>query len=413
MSIKIIKNKTCRMCDSTRFWTVLNLGRHPLVNNLVRKEDLSKKEPSFPLVLKQCQKCRLVHLVDIINSAEIYREVDYPYFSSDMPGLENYFKEYMEDVRKRFLKENDLIVEIGSNDGVLLYPLKDKMRVLGVDPATNIALRALKRGVPTATEFFSENLAKKIVKEWGKAKIIIGNNCIAHLNDIRDVMRGVKTLLSDDGVFIVEANYWGTMVKNSNYALIYHDHYSFFSLKAWQDFAKKYGMRVFDALTTPAQGGSIRLFLDKNQRMPSARLKNLEKEEKDSGLNTYAVSRNYGKKAARVAVKLRKILENIKSQNKTLAGYGAAAKGFTILTFSGIDNKFIDYIIDDSPAKQGLYSPVSRIPIISRKEASKKLPDYFLILAPNFAEVIIKKEEEFVKNGGKFIVWKGNDIDII
>lgn len=399
------------MCDGKKFWTVLDLGRHPLVNNLVKKEDLNKKEPTFPLVLKQCKKCRLVHLVEVVDASEIYKKVDYPYFSSDMPGLENYFIEYMKDVKDRFLKEGDLIVEIGSNDGALLNPWKDKMRVLGIDPAMNVALRALKRGIPTVPEFFSENLAKKIVKEWGMAKVVVANNCMAHLNDLRGVMLGIKTLLSSDGIFVLEANYWGIMVKNTNYSFIYHDHFSFFALKPWQQFAKKYGMTVFDAMITPAQGGTLRLFLSNGKMPVTERLRSMEKEELATKLNSYETSAGYCDNAVRVSKKLRKILENIKGEGKTIAGYGAAAKGFTILHYSGIDGKFIDYIIDDSPAKQGLYAPVSHIPIISREEAEKKLPDYFLILAPNFADVIIKKENRFVQNGGKFVVWKGNEVD--
>jgi len=399
------------MCDGTKFDTVIDLGMHPLVNSLISKEGLKGSEPMFPLVVKQCRKCSLVQLVNMIDSEEIYKNVDYLYFSSDMPGLEGYFKEYADDVKKRFVKKDDLVVEIGSNDGILLNLFKDKARILGVDPATNVVLRALKKGIPTVPEFFTENLASKISKEWGKAKVIAGNNCIAHLNDLRDLMGGVSQLLRDDGVFVVEANYWGGMVKNTNYSLIYHDHFSFFSLKVWQQFSKKYGMKVFDAWVTPAQGGSLRMFLCKDDRPVTARLKKLEQEEKETKLNTYATSLMYRNNVRRVSRKLRKIMIDLKSQDKKIAGYGAAAKGFTILKCSGIDGEFIDYFVDDSPAKQGLYTPIDHIPIISRKEAEKMLPDYFTVLAPNYAKVIMEKEKKFIAGGGKFIVPIG-EIDI-
>lgn len=410
--MNIIRNKGCRMCGGKKFRTVIDMGRHPLVNSLVSKENLRKKDPVFPLVVKQCQKCNLVQLVNIIDAEEIYKKVDYLFFSSDMPGLSNYFQEYADDIKTRFLKTNDLVVEIGSNDGVLLNHFKEGYRILGVDPATNVVLRALKRDLPTVPLFFSEDLAKKIAKEWGQAKVITGNNCIAHLNGLHDLILGVKALLSPDGVFVLECNYWGGMVKNTNYSLIYHDHYSYFSLKTWQQFAPKYGLRPFDAWITPAQGGSLRLFLCKDGRPETERLKKLEQEEKETKLNTYATSLRYRTNVSAVAKKLRKTLQEIKKQRKTIAGYGAAAKGFTILKTSRIGKEFIDFFVDDSPAKQGWFTPIDHIPIISRKEAEGKLPDYFIILAPNYAKVIVEKEAEYRKNGGKFIVPVG-DIEIL
>lgn len=394
------------MCDSTRFRVVIDLGRHPLVNSLVGKRDLKKRDPTFPLVVKQCEKCTLVQLVDIIDAEEIYKNVDYLYFSSDMPGLDKYFQPYADEVRDRFLKDGDLVLEIGSNDGIMLNLFRGRNRVLGVDPATNVALRALKRGIPTVPMFFSESLALKIAHEWGQAKVVIGNNCIAHLNDLRDLIRGVKTVLSPDGVFIVECNYWGGMVRNTNYSLIYHDHYSYFSIDVWTKFASKHGFRVFDAVITPAQGGSLRLFLCADQRLETERLQNLRREEKETGLNTYTTSLRYRENVEAAAKKLRGTVDALKRQGKRIAGYGAAAKGMTILKCSGIGKKTLDYFVDDSPAKQGWYSPVDHIPIISREAAESRLPDYFIILAPNYADVIMAKEARFRERGGKFIVPK-------
>lgn len=392
------------MCEGTDFSVVVDLGCHPLVNSLVNKTDLDKKDPVFPLIVKRCNKCSLVQLTNIIDAEEIYKNVDYLYFSSDMPGLDNYFKIYVEDIKERFLQDNDLVLEIGSNDGILLNFLRHDFRVLGVDPATNVVLRALKRGIPTVPLFFTENLAKKIFKEWGTAKVIIGNNCIAHLNNIRDLMKGIKLLLMPDGVFVVECNYWGGMVKNTNYSLIYHDHYSYFSIKVWQQFLQEYGMQVFDAVVTSAQDGSLRMFICNGQRNKTSRLKVLEKEERNTRLNTEDTCLKYKDNVISVANKLRTTLEGLKKKGKTIAGYGAAAKGFTILNCSNIGSETINYFIDDSPAKQGWYTPVDHIPIISRKEAEKQLTDYFIILAPNYADVIMEKELEYRKGGGKFIL---------
>lgn len=409
--MKTIKNKTCRMCASKKFNSVVNLGMHPMVNSLVTKKNLNKKDPTFPLHVKQCKSCKLVQLREVIDADEIYKKIDYLFFSSDMPNLDKYFKPFAADIKKRFLKKNEFVVEIGSNDGVMLQFFKKTNRILGVDPSTNVVIRALKKGINTIPEFFTKQLSDKIKKEFGKAKVIYGANCIAHLNDLRDVMNGVHNLLRDDGVFIVECNYWGEMVKNYNYSLIYHDHFSYFSINVWEKFLKKYSMNAFDAITTPAQGGSLRLFISKNKRKKTKRFKELVKEEKLSNLNTFKKALEYRVNVKRISNKLSKIVNNIKKKGFTIAGYGAAAKGLTILKCSNLGNKHISYFVDDSPAKQGLYTPLEHIPIINRKEASKKLPDYFIILAPNYSDVIIKKEEKFVTKGGKFIIPK-NEIEI-
>ena len=402
---KIIKNKSCRMCNSTKFFQVIDIGKHPLVNSLVEKKNLKKKDPIFPIKVNQCKKCKLIQLTEIIDANEIYKNVDYLYFSSDMPGLDNYFKPYADDLKKRFLNKNDFVVEIGCNDGIMLKFFKERYRILGVDPATNVVLRTIKKGIPSVPLFFTKELAKKIKNEWGSAKLIYGNNCIAHLNNVRDLAEGVSNLLKNDGVFVFECNYWGGMVEKTNYSLIYHDHFSYFTINVWEKFAKKYGLFAFDAIVTPAQGGSLRLFLSKKKRPQTKRYKELVKYEKKSQLNSYKSSKIFKKNVLNTASSLRKIVLNLRKKGKKIAGYGAAAKGMTILKCSNIGNK-LEYFVDDSPAKQGYYSPVDHIPIISRKKAQKKLPDYFIILAPNYSEVIIRKEKQFIKSGGKFIIPK-------
>lgn len=403
--MKIIRNKTCRMCESKNFDLVINLGQHPLVNSLVPKKDIKKKDPTFSIKVLQCKACKLVQIKDVIDANEIYKNVDYLYFSSDMPKLDKYFKPYANDLKKRFLKKNDFVVEIGSNDGIMLNFFKKDHKILGVDPATNVVLRSIKKNIPAIPLFFTSSVGRKISNEWGKAKLIYGNNCIAHLNDLKDLMKGVQLLLDKDGVFIIECNYWGGMVKNTNYSLIYHDHFSYFSILPWIKFSKKYGLKPFDAVVTPAQGGSLRLFLSKNKKRTTTRYRKLINEEKRSKLNTLKTSIMYRNNVISVSTKLRNLILSLKKEGKKIAGYGAAAKGMTILKCSNI-GKELDYFVDDSPAKQGFYSPVDHIPIISRKVANKKLPHYFIILAPNYSDIIIEKEKNFLKSGGKFIVLK-------
>ena len=406
--MKTINNKICRMCESKKFTSIVNLGKHPLVNRLVEKKNLKQKDPYFQLHVKQCNKCKLAQLKEIIDSNEIYKKTDYLYFSSEMPNLAKYFKNYAQDLKKRFLKKNDLVVEIGCNDGLMLQNFKKNYRILGVDPATNVILRALKRNITSIPEFFTDAIAKKIFNEWGQAKLVYGNNCIAHLNNLKDVATGVSRILVKGGVFVIECNYWGRMVKDVNYGLIYHDHFSYFSVKNLTSFGKKYGLFAFDAIVTDAQGGSLRIFFSKGKRSLTPRFKKLLKNENDTNLNSFKTSSEYRKKVYKTTNKLKKLINDLKRKNKKIAGYGAAAKGMTIIKSSGIGKKHLDYFVDDSPAKQGLYTAGDKIPIISRKQANKKLPDYFIILAPNYAKFIMAKEKRFLAQGGKFIVPVGN-----
>lgn len=383
---------------------VIDFGENPLVNSLIEKKDLKKKEKVYPLMVEQCQDCKLVQIVEPIDSHKIYRDADYLYFSSDMPTLDDYFKEFARDVKERFLKEGDFVVEIGSNDGIWLKNF-DKYKVLGIDPASNVVLRALQKGILTISDFFSERLAKNIVREYGKAKIIMGANCIAHIDNLQDLMRGIRVLLEDDGVFVVECNYWGGMVKNKNYALIYHDHFSYFSLKVWVEFAEKFGLKVFDAWVTPAQGGSLRLFMGKDSNPMTQRCRELLAEEETTNLNSYETCQKYEKECFEEAKRFGDLIRRLNGEGKKIAGYGAAAKGFSLIRLAGIDERHLCYFVDDSPAKQGKYAPVNHIPVISREEAEKQLPDYFVITAPNYAKVIMEKEKDFINKGGKFILY--------
>lgn len=396
--------KKCRICNGTKFKKVIDFGKTPLVNSLIEEKDLDKKEKVFPLVVEQCQECSLVQIVNPIDSYKIYRDQDYLYFSGDMPNLSEYFREYAEDIAKRFLQPNDFIVEIGSNDGTMLKHFSG-YQVLGIDPATNVVVRALAHGISTLSDCFTERLAKNIVKYFRYAKVIYGNNCIAHIDDLHGIMKGVKTLLTDDGVFIVECNYWGGMVKNKNYSLIYHDHFSYFSLENWIDIAEMYKMKVFDAWVTPAQGGSLRVFLSNNEREITKRYDELQAEEINTSLGSFFTCIKYNTEVMAEAKKLGDLVRDLKARGNIIAGYGAAAKGFSILHLAGI-TKEISYFVDDSPAKQGKYTPINHIPIISRKEAEERFekPDYFFITAPNYQSVIMEKEKEFKEKGGRFIL---------
>ena len=402
-------NRKCRMCKGKQFELVLNMGDNPTVNSLIEEKDLSNEEAVYPLVVEQCQTCWLVQIVEPVDAQKIYRDEDYLYFSGDMPGLSSYFLEYAAEVKSNIFQGQDLadkfIIEIGSNDGTMLHHFKNwNADILGVDPASNVVVRALRDGIPTVSDFFSSRIAKSIFRDFGRADFIYGNNCIAHLKDLNDLMEGVKILLKNDGVFAVECNYWGGMVKNKNYALVYHDHYSYFSLTNWANFADEHGMKVFDAWVTPAQGGSLRVYMTRDlKRAVTDRCSTLLHEEVTIHLSSLETARKYRTSVLAEAKKLFSLIGEIKKTGKTIAGYGAAAKGFSVLKLAGLDQRHIDYFVDDSPAKQGKYTPVTHIPVVSREIAEGNLPDYFFITAPNYEKVIVEKEVNFRENGGKFI----------
>lgn len=403
-----MKQAKCRMCGWTIFREVIDMGEQPAVNSLLGPDDLEQKEKTYPLVVDQCQECFLVQITTPISSDAIYRNEDYLYFSGDMPTLADYFAEYADDLKKRFVDTGDFVVEIGSNDGTMLEFFMDQAVVFGIDPASNVVSRALRKGIPTLSDYFTERLAKSIRRDWGRAKVIYGNNCIAHIDNLDDVMRGVKALLRPDGVFVVECNYWGGMVKNKNYSLIYHDHFSYFSLMNWVEYAKKFDLRVFDAVVTPAQGGSLRLFISRdthNAPKMEKRMVELLDEEGETKLNSYKTAEKYGKDVRKKAKKLQDQIFALREKGKRIAGYGAAAKGFSILSLAEIDHQeIIEYFIDDSPAKQGKWAPVSRIPVYAREQAVEHgLPDVFIITAPNYAKVI-KEKERSLGFTGEFIV---------
>lgn len=393
-------SRTCRICDGDIFITVLDMGVQPLVNSLLA--EASHVTISFPLEIVQCQDCFLVQVFEPINEDLIYVKQDYLYFSGDMPGLSDYFKEYAKQLMNRFVEPRDFVVEIGSNDGTMLkffnYPK------LGVDPSTNVVVRAIRNGVPTLSAPFSKHLGETIAKELGEAKLVYANNCMAHIDDLDSVMGGVTSLLRSDGVFVVECNYWPSMVKNGNYALVYHDHFSYFSVLDWQHIAKKHDLTVFDATITPAQGGSLRVFLSKDEREKTPEFLKLVKKEQADKIASPMTAEKYNKAVKDKAEKLKKKVLELKNKDLTIAGYGAAAKGFSLLSLAGIRNE-IDFFVDDSPAKQGKFTAVHKIPIVARHE--REDPDVFLITAPNYTDIIIKKEKAFLDRGGRFLLEDG------
>lgn len=403
---KVKKITYCRLCKGKNLKKVLDLGKTPPANSFLKKSQLKDKEDFFPLRVNFCTDCSQLQLSHVVKPEILFRH--YVWVSSTSPVTVAHFEEYAKSVFDKIkLKKDDLVVEMGSNDGVLLKPFKKLgAKVLGVDPALNVARRANKDGIPTLPHFFSLNLARQIVKKYGRAKVIAANNVFAHINDLDEIVKAVDALLDKDGAFVIEAPYNIDLLEKNLFDIIYHEHLSYLAIKPLDRFFKSFGMQIFDVMKREVHGGSVRIsvkFKDAKHEIRKSVKKfiDLEARKKLSDINTYY---KFAKHIKKNKISLLKLLKMLKKQNKSIAGYGAPAKATTLLHYFGIGRETIDFIADDSPFKHGLFTPGNHIPIVSPKNIYTKKPDYLLILAWNFADSIMKIHEKFRQNGGKFIV---------
>jgi SAM-dependent methyltransferase len=396
------------MCKSERLSQFFDLGETALANSFLSKEALNEPESKYPLKVFFCEECHLAQLIHVVEPKILFR--NYIYFSSGMPVLPEHFKKYAEEVVNNFVKSRtDLVVEIGSNDGLLLGAIKDLgVKVLGVDPAINIAKVANERGVETLPEFFNENLAGEIVKKYGHAKVMIGNNVVAHINDHHDLISGASTLLTEDGIFIFEAPYFVDMFENFAFDSIYHEHLSYLSIRPLKKFFNKFGMEIFDVKIFPVQGNSIRCYAGKIGKYKiQSSVDELVKGEEKIGLNKLSTHVKLAKDIKEMKNKTIKLLKELKSRGKKIAAYGAPARGNTLLSYYGIGADTLDYATEELPSKIGLFTPGTHIPVIHIEEARKNPPDYFLLSAWNYKDAIFKKEAALREKGVKFIIPVG------
>ena len=402
----LTRNSACRICRSKNLKKVISLGNTPLANSFLKKKDFTK-EKSFPLEVYFCTNCHLSQLVDIVDKKVLFS--DYVYFYSKMPTASEHFTDYAKDIIKRFIKnkKKELVLEFGSNDGILLKAFQDFgcKKVLGIDPAKNITKVANKNGIPTIADFFTEKLAKKILKDKGKAKVIIANNTFAHINDLHDVMKAITILLEENGVFVFEAPYLVDMFENLAFDSIYHEHLSYFSLSPLKHLFAGYGMEIIDVEITKRQGNSIRVFTSYANTYPvSKNFYVLLQKEKKMRLFDIKKYHALSKKIEQTKNKLQKILTTLTKKNLRIAAYGAPARGNTLLNYCQIDSHFLDFATEELPSKIGYYTPGAHIPVISIDKARTNPPDYYLMLAWDYKDAILEKEKVFRRTGGKFII---------
>jgi len=406
MSAVLTHKSACRVCRGAAMTKVLSFGPTPLANAFLRADAPHESEPYFPLDAYLCKECGLLQLCDVVSPEVLFK--DYVYVSSTSPVFVAHFREFAEKICARFgLNRDSLVVDIGSNDGILLKPFRERgTKVLGVEPDRTIAAIARKNGVETVSEFFSPAVAEKIARKHGAADVITATNVFAHIDDIHAFARGVKHLLKKGGVFIIEVPYLVDFLEKNLFDTVYHEHLSYFGLSALDAFFKRSGMTVIDAERIPTHGGSLRVFAQKKDtsRQASAMVRRLIAAEKKRKIHEEKTYHAYALRIQKNRAKLLALLASLKEKGKSIAGYGAPAKGNTLLNYFSIGSEILNYIVDDSPHKQGKHTPGKRIPVVSAEELRANPPDYLLILAWNFAESIMRKNELFRKNGGKFII---------
>ncbi|HLC92861.1 MAG TPA: class I SAM-dependent methyltransferase [archaeon] len=398
-----MKKNNCRFCKSADLHKFLELGPQPLAGNFLTSGQLSEKEDYFPLGVSFCKNCTLVQVLDVVPKDKLFSQYFYAPHSVLSPHFTGYAKEIAEEFK---LNGESLVIEIGSNIGMMLRPLKELgVKAIGVEPAENIAKMANDLGLETMNDFFTEKVARGIAKKHGKADMVVANNVFAHIDDLDEILRGIKALLKDGGIFIFENHYLLDTVEKLQYDDVYHEHLCYYSLHPLIPYLSKYGLQVFDAKRIKTHGGSIRVYCGNSKRQVKPSVQELLKEEKEHGLDKLETFIEFGDKVRNRKEELAKLLHSLKSGGKTIVGYGAPARGNTLLNYCRIGPEILDYIVDDSPLRQNKFTPGTHIPIIPVERFRKENPDYALLLAyGGYTETILKKEADFLKNGGKFIV---------
>ena len=397
--------KKCRICSSNNLKMILDLGEQPPSNSFINKNELNSLESKFPLRLFWCKDCYLVQLLDIVDKEYLFK--NYFYMTSASKPIVEHFKKYAQDVFQEFLQKDDsFVVEIGSNDGSLLKEFKKLgASILGIEPATNLSELANQSNITTKNTFFSSQVSKEIIKSR-HASVVIANNVIAHIEDLQDLMYGIKILIGNHGVFIFEVPYLVDLIKNLEFDTVYHEHLSYFSILPLLKLVKQFGLEIFDIRKQSVHGGTLRIFVSKQNNFEvSSSIDDFINSEYELGLDKNLIYDSFSEKIKKLKIQLKELLVELKKENKSLFGYGASAKGNVLLNYCKIDNTILDFIIDTTPIKQGKYTPGTHIPVYSPdKILDEGDGSIALLLAWNYKSQILAKENQFRANGGKFLL---------
>jgi SAM-dependent methyltransferase len=401
------ENKTCRACGSGELELVLSLGETPLANRYLTQPQLSEPEPQVRLATHLCRNCYLMQLLDVVEPDVLFS--NYLYVPSASETLRRHFgglAAELKDVAE--LNWGDLVVEIASNDGLLLKQIRDLgLQTLGVEPATNIAATAQADGQDVVNAFFDSETASRLKAEGRSASAVVGTNVLAHVDRVRDFLAGVELLLKPGGTACFEVPHLLELLDKTEFDTIYHEHLSYFSLHALMRLFASVGLTLFRFGRPPIHGGSLRVYARKGGAAPVSldpSVGDLLKEEEERGITRIETYRQFADRVEGVRRDLGEMLASIKSDGRRIAAYGAAAKGMTLLAYCDLGSETLDYVIDKSPYKQGHWTPGNHLPIHGVDKLLAEPPDYLLILAWNFSEEIISQQQAYRQSGGKFII---------
>lgn len=395
----------CRACHSTCGRLILDLGVQPLANNLPAPADRGLPEPRFPLRLALCEACWLLQITDIVPPVTLFSE--YLYFSSFSDALLRHSADAVAEHRRDFhLGPTSFVVEIASNDGYLLQNfVAAGIPCLGIEPAQNIAEVARRKGVETISRFFGRELAVELANAGRQADLILANNVLAHAPDTNDFVAGLALQLKPGGRVVLEFPYACDLIEHVEFDTIYHEHVFYFTLTALEPLLARHGLEVIQVRRLAIHGGSLRLYAAKHGAHPVApSVDLLRKEEQSKGVASLKYYEDFGDRVRRLREDLRGLLKSLKAAGKSIAAYGASAKGSTLMNYYGLGAETLDFVADRSTAKQGRLTPGTQLPIVAAEELAARRPDYALLLTWNFADEILRQQQAYRDAGGKFIV---------
>ncbi len=393
----------CRVCQQETLEKFLSLGPTPLANRFLKREQLEESEPSFPLDVYFCHTCGLVQLVDVVPAEVLFH--DYPYLTGVSSPMRTHFAALAEDVAQEYhVGPGSLVVDIGSNDGTLLSGFRRfGPKTLGVEPAANVAAMANAAGIQTINQFFGPALAEEIARTRGPAQVVLATNVFAHVHDLDRFLQAVSVMLAAEGVLVIEVPYLVDMLNNTEFDTIYHEHLSYFAVRPMVALFSRFGMGIIDLTRQRVHGGSIRVAVQKSRAPQTPVVAQILNEEAERGLDSMRIYRDFAERVRMIGQELVDLLRSLRARGMRTVGYGAPAKGNTLLNFCKVGPDLLEYLVDATPAKQGRFSPGMHVPVVPDTRFQADRPDYALLLAWNYADEILRKEAAYRERGGKFI----------
>lgn len=404
------KIKSCRMCHGSKIETILDLGAQPPANSL--RQEKEEKLELVPLVLCRCESCGTVQLTETISPDYLFSH--YIWVTGTSKGAQDYSRLFCERLTSRSRQGQLFVAEVASNDGTFLQAFKQRgNKVLGIDPAKNIAAMATEAGIPTIADFFGLEIANRIVTEHGNADVVFARNVIPHVANANDVIAGMAHCLKGDGTGAIEFHRADIILDELHYDSIYHEHLFYHSLHSIRALLEQFGLKLFDVTESPISGGSLVAYFSKTSRPPTEALQKAFEHEVHIGINRSEPWREFATRCKKHREALRTLVEQTKGRGKRMIGYGASARSSTLLNYCGIDHRYLECVADKSSLKHGRYTPGTDLPIVTPEDAFASRPDSVLLLAWNFRDEILKQiREDYGWHGDVIVPLPGDPVVI-